>query len=149
MFAIAVAVVFTAGWLVADPAAAPRISESWLLSTVVTLFVVGLFATPVGLHLTAAIATISLVVTVRERAGVSETVQVVAYASAPFALAGPPILALRVVCAAYATVLLVVGLRTVHRTSWFRATAAAVLPALVGYWVGYRALAALWALANL
>ena len=148
-FAIAVAVVFAAGWLVVDPAVAPGISESWLLSTIVTLFVIGLLVTPVGLHLTAAIATISLVVAVRERAGVSETVQVVAYASAPFALAGPPIPALRVVCAAYATVLLVIGLRTVHRTSWFRATAATVLPALVGYWGGYRALTTLWTLASL
>lgn len=141
-FAIVVAVVFAGGWMAADPSAIPGVSESPVLSALVTVLVVGLLAAPVGLHVTAAVAVLSLMATVRDRAGVSETVQVVAYASAPMALAGPPVPTLRVACGIYAAVLLVTGIRTVHGTSWPRATVAAVVPAVVGYGVMYRSVAA-------
>lgn len=141
-FAMVVAVAFAAGWLGTAPNAIPGIVGSPMLSALVTLFVVGLLAAPVGLHLTAALAVVSLAIVVRDRAGVSETVQVIAYASAPFALAGPPVPVLRVACGLYAVGLLVFGLRTVHETSWLRASVAAAPAALVGYGVGYRTIAA-------
>ena len=152
-FAVVVAFAFALGWLLADPGvlsdpdALPPIADSDLLTAVVVLLAVVTLAAPVGLHLTAAVATLSLLVacvelrggfSLRERAGVSETVQVVAYASAPMALAGPPVAGLRVVCAGYATVLLLVGLHTVHRTTLLRTLVAGVPPAVVGYWVAYR-----------
>ncbi|MFB6236710.1 MAG: YIP1 family protein [Halopenitus sp.] len=141
-FAMAVAVAFATGWFATAPSAIPAIVGSPVVSAFVALFVVGLLAAPVGLHLTAALAVVSLAVVVRDRGGVSETVQVVAYAAAPFALAGPPIPALRVACGLYAAGLLVYGLRTVHNTSWLRAAVAATPAALVGYGVGYRTIAA-------
>ena len=67
-----------------------------------------------------------------------ETVQVVAYASAPLALAGPALPGVRVLCGAYATLLLLVGLHTVHETTPLRTLVAGVPPALFGYGVGYR-----------
>jgi hypothetical protein len=149
-FAVAVAAAFTLGWMVTEPSAVPGIVASLPLSAVVTLLVVVALAAPVGLHLTAAVATVSVIVAsveiddglaLRDRGGVSETVQVVAYASSPMALAGPPIPTLRVACGAYAAVLLLIGFRTVHRTTPLRTLVAGVPPAVLGYGVGYRVIA--------
>jgi hypothetical protein len=79
---------------------------------------------------------------VRDRAGVSETVQLLAYAAAPCVLAGFPFPALRAVCAAYGTVLLVVGISEVHRTSLPRAAVAAVVPAAIVFGGGFGGTAA-------
>jgi len=156
-FAAVVAAVYTIGWILADPGVVPAIAESVALSAVVVVLVVTALAAPVGLHLTAAVATVSVIVASvdigdraasRDRAGVSETVQVVAYASAPLAFAGPPIPALRIVCGVYAGLLLYLGVRVVHRTTPVRALVAAVPPALLGYGVGYRVIAAIRTLAG-
>lgn len=150
-FAVAVAAVFTLGWIVADPQAVPGIVGSVPVSAVILLLVVIAMAAPVGLHLTAAVATVSVILasvevdgglSLRDRGGVSETVQVVAYASSPMALAGPPIPALRIACGLYAAALLLIGFRTVHGTTAVRTLIAGVPPAVLGYGVGYRVIAA-------
>ena len=152
-FAVAVAAAFTLGLVATDPVAVPDIVPSSPVLTALVVFVVAVvIAAPVGLHLTAAVATVSVVVAsveiadgrfaLRDRGGVSETVQVVAYASSPMALAGPAVPELRVVCGAYAAVLLAVGLRTVHGLGPVRTVAAAAPPAALGYGVGYRVVAA-------
>jgi len=150
-FAVVVAGVYALGWMAADPTVIPPIAEPPVLSAIVVFLVVIALGAPVGLHLTAAVATLSLLVasvelddgvSVRDRGGVSETVQIVAYASAPMALAGPPIPVLRALCGLYAGALLVIGLRSVHGTTMARAFIAAAPPALLGYGVGYRAVAA-------
>ncbi|ELZ49419.1 hypothetical protein C464_04524 [Halorubrum coriense DSM 10284] len=152
-FAVAVAAAFTLGWIGSDPGAVPGVvPSSPALSGLVTLLVVMALAAPVGLHLTAAVATVGVVLAsvefegglgFRERGGVSETVQVVAYASSPMALAGPAIPELRVVCGAYAAVLLFVGFRAVHGLTPLRTVVAALPPAALGYGVGYRVVAAM------
>ncbi|SDF41115.1 hypothetical protein SAMN04488067_104105 [Halorubrum xinjiangense] len=151
-FAVAVAAAFTLGLIASDPGAVPVVvPSSALLSGLVVFLVVVALAAPVGLHLTAAVATVSVVlasvefddgVGLRDRGGVSETVQAVAYASSPMALAGPAVPEFRVLCGAYAAVLLVVGLRTVHGLGAVRTVAAALPPAALGYGVGYRVVAA-------
>ncbi|WP_418282091.1 YIP1 family protein [Halorubrum sp. DTA98] len=150
-FAVVVATAFTVGWILTEPAVVPHITESVPLSALVVVAVVLVLAAPVGLHLTAAVAVVSLLVAsverrdgirFRERGGVSETVQIVAYASAPLGIAGPPIPELRVVCGAYAAALLVVGIRIVHGTTPVRTLIAGVPPALLGFGVGYRVIAA-------
>ena len=150
-FAVAVAAAFTLGWIVADPGAIPGIVGSVPVSAVILILVVIAMAAPVGLHLTAAVATISVILasveiddgfSLRDRGGVSETVQVVAYASAPMALAGPPIPQLRIACGVYSTVLLLIGFRTVHGTTPARTLIAGIPPAIMGYGIGYRAIAA-------
>lgn len=150
-FAVAVAALFILGWVVTEPDVVPAIAGSDALSAAVVVLVVTALAAPVGLHLTAAVATVSLVVaslevdgglSFRDRGGVSETVQVVAYASAPMALAGPALPALRVVCGGYATLLLLVGFRTIHGTTPFRTLLAGLPPATFGYGIGYRVVAA-------
>lgn len=152
-FAVAVAAAFTLGLIATDPAAIPGVvPSSPALTALVVFVVVVVVGLPVGLHLTAAVATVSVVVAsvevadgrfaLRDRGGVSETVQAVAYASSPMALAGPAIPELRVVCGAYAAVLLFVGLRAVHGLGPVRTVVAALPPAALGYGVGYRAVAA-------
>ena len=156
-FAVAVAAAFTLGVIAFDPGAVPGVvPSSRALSGLVVFLVVVALAAPVGLHLTAALATVSVVVasveiadghfSLRDRGGVSETVQVVSYASSPMALAGPPIPELRVVCGAYAAVLLFVGFRTVHGLGPIRTAVAALPAAVLGYGVGYRVVASVRAL---
>lgn len=150
-FAAVIAGTFTLGWTVTEPAVVPGIAESVALSAVVVVLIVTALGAPVGLHLTAALATLSLLVAsvettpsvrLRDRGGVSETVQVIAYASAPMALAGPALPGLRILCGGYATLLLLIGLHTVHETPPLRTLVAGVPPALFGYGVGYRTVAA-------
>ncbi|ACM57202.1 YIP1 family protein [Halorubrum lacusprofundi] len=150
-FAVAVAAAYALGWIVSEPGVVPEIVVSVPVSAAILFLLVVVLVAPVGLHLTAAVATLSVIlasvefddgIALRDRGGVSETVQVVAYASSPMALAGPPIPELRVVCGAYAAVLLLIGFRIVHGTTLLRTLVAGVPPALLGYGVGYRVFAA-------
>lgn len=132
---------------------------------VLTLLLAGLFVTPVGLHLVAALETVLLIPLVEERAGVSQTVQVIAYAAAPCALSGIPVhalcalnsLAIPGVCAlsdvlipmvwlaaaGYGAVLLVIGTVVVHDTSVLRAVVVTVVPSWIVFGYGFRAIHAL------
>lgn len=109
---------------------------------ILALALIVVFVAPVALHLLVALQILVLRLFVPERAGVSETVQVMAYATAPCVFAGIPSPAIRVLCAAYGSVLLAVGLAVVHDTSYRRAVPAAVLPAAVGFGYGFRGFAA-------
>jgi len=140
-FAVAVAAAYALGWIVSEPGVVPEIVVSVPVSAAILFLLVVVLVAPVGLHLTAAVATLSVIlasvefddgIALRDRGGVSETVQVVAYASSPMALAGPPIPELRVVCGAYAAVLLLIGFRIVHGTTLLRTLVAGVPPALLG-----------------
>lgn len=120
-----------------------------LASAALAVGVAVVLVTPAVLHLVAAIETVLLAGLTNvigfapDRGGVGETVQVVAYAAAPCALAGAPIPLLRAVCAGYAAVLLIVGLAIVHRMSYPKAVIAAVLPAALVFGYGFRGFAAL------
>jgi hypothetical protein len=152
VFAVSIAVVFVASRFLLDPASIPAIEGGPLLSALLALLAVGLLIAPATLHLTAAIQTLLLMALVDERAGVSETVQTIAYATAPCVLAGVPSPELRAACALYGGFLLVVGLSEVHGTSLTRAAVGGFLPAslVFGYaFGGFGAIvsvAELWAL---
>lgn len=151
VFAVAVALVYVASRFLFLPSARPAFFPGQpVVSALVGLGVVGLIVAPAALHLTAAIQTLLLIPGVRERAGVSETVQVLAYATAPCALAGvaaPPgagetlvtlVAGWRLLCALWGVGLLVVGMATVHRTSVLRAAVVTLFPATLvfGYLFG-------------
>lgn len=112
------------------------------LLAAVALGTVVVILTPALLHLAAAATTVALVPLAPERAGVSETVQVVAYATAPCLLAGVPVLQVRALAVVYGAVLVVVGLSVVHRVSLTRAAVAGAVPvaALV---YGFRGVASI------
>jgi hypothetical protein len=150
IFAVAVALAYLAGLLATGagtvPADLPVVGGTGLLATAFVVLAVALVVAPATLHLTAAVQTLLLLVTVEDRAGVSETVQTIAYATAPCALAGPPVPELRALCAGYGAALLIVGLRAVHGTSVWRAALAGVLPAALVFGYAFRGFAAVGAL---
>ncbi|UPV74641.1 YIP1 family protein [Halorussus limi] len=143
VFAMTVVVIEEATRFALVPGAAPSLGGRPALAAVFGLALAALFVTPAVLHLTGALQTVLLMPVVPDRAGTSETVQVIAYATAPCVFAGIPSPTLRVACAAYGAVLFVVGLRTVHDTSTLRAAVAGAIPAALVFGYGFRGSAAL------
>lgn len=140
VFAVVVVVGYVATRFTFSPGSVPVVqggSGQRVVSLALIFLLVAVFITPVVLHLIAALQTVLLVPLVEERAGVSETVQVIAYAAAPCILAGIPVPALRLVTTVYGTVLLVIGISIVHDTSVPRAAVAAALPALFVFGSGF------------
>lgn len=128
--------------------AAPSFGGSPALSALFGLALATLFVAPAALHLTAALQTVLLMVVVRDRAGTSETVQVIAYATAPCVFAGVPSPTVRAICAIYGAGLFFVGLRTVHDTSLLRALVAGAIPAALVFGYAFRGFAAVAELAT-
>lgn len=120
----------------------PFVPEAGPLRIVLVLFGVGLFLAPATFHLAAAIETVGLRFVAPDRAGVSETVQLIAYATAPCLLTAVPWPPLRVACCLYGAALLVVGTAVRHRTSYPRAAVAAALPAALVFGYGFGGFAA-------
>lgn len=116
----------------------PAIAGNPTVSAGLALGVAVLLVTPAVLHLTAALQTLLLIVLVSERAGVSETVQTIAYASAPCALAGIPSPELRVLCTAYGAILLAVGISEVHDTPIATAVVGSAVPSVLVFGYGFR-----------
>lgn len=137
-FAMAVVLVSESSRLALAPGAVPPLVGSRALSAVIVVAVAVIIVTPAVLHLVAAVATLVLVAVADDRRGVSETVQVLAYAAAPCALAGLPLPAVRVVATAYGTYLLVVGFETVHGVGGRRAAIVAAVPAALVFGYGFR-----------
>ena len=125
------------------PDAYPVVADSTLLSGALWIGVAVLLVAPAGLHLLAAVETLLLAAFAPDRGGVSETVQVIGYASAPCVFAGIPAPAVRAVCGLYAFALLVVGIRVVHGVSTTRAVGLALVPGVVAFGYGFRALDAI------
>lgn len=105
-----------------------------------------LFVTPAALHLLAALQTVLLIPLAPDRGGISETVQLLAYATAPCALAGAPVVEVRALAGLYAGVLLTIGLSEVHRLALGRSVLVGALPAFLGYGLGFRTFDAITAL---
>ncbi|WP_224268810.1 YIP1 family protein [Haloprofundus salinisoli] len=152
VFGVLVALCFVGGMLafssgtVLGTELVPLVADSRAATSLLVLLVVALFVAPATLHLTAALQTVLLVLTVRDRAGVSETVQTIAYATAPCVLAGVPIPELRVVCALYGAGLLAIGISEIHRTSLLRAALVSAIPSVLVFGYAFRGLAPLVAL---
>ncbi|WP_396613321.1 YIP1 family protein [Haloferax sp. S1W] len=146
VFAIAVALVYQGLQFVFVPTTIPELGGGATVSALVALLVIALFVAPLLLHLTAAIQTALLIPLLSRRAGVSETVQVIAYAAAPCVFAGVPVPAVQAVCVLYGAALLAIGISVVHQTSISKALIATAVPSGVvfGYaFGGFRALTAL------
>jgi hypothetical protein len=142
------------GRLALDPASLPQYGRiaattgSPGLTAVVVLGVACFLVAPLVLHLAAALTTLSLLPVVDDRAGVSETVQVIAYAAAPAVFTAVPVPAIRLLAAVYGSILLVVGLSVVHETSLPSAFLAGSMPAVFVFGLvlgGIDALEAIWA----
>lgn len=137
VFAVLVSFVYVAGLLVFDPSRVPQFGDGGIVSATIVLASVSLLVTPISLHILAAIQTIALLPFVGNRAGIGETVQVLAYASAPCVFAAIPSTSVRAASTTYAAVLLVVGLRMRHDTTIVRATLAAAVPAGIAFGLAF------------
>lgn len=144
VFGVFVALVVASGRLATGdlPLLPPFVPEAGVLRAVLVLLVVGLFLAPATFHLAAALATLGLAVVAPNRGGVSETVQLVAYATAPCVFTALPWPALRVACCLYGVVLLILGAAVRHDCSLLRAALAMALPAALVFGFGFGGFAA-------
>ncbi|WP_436932385.1 YIP1 family protein [Halosimplex halobium] len=149
VFAGAVVLVEELTRVATGAAAYPVLSGRPTLSTVLFLALAVVLVAPAALHLTAALQTLILIAAAPDRAGVSETVQVIAYAAAPCVFAGLPYPGVRVAATAYASVLLAVGVSDVHSVSLPKAAALTAVPAALVFGYGFRGFAALSELTGL
>lgn len=113
------------------------------LAAVVWLGVAVLLVTPAALHLIAALQTVLLIPFASDRGGVSETVQVLGYATAPCVAAGVPIPKLQALAVVWGFVLLATGVSEVHRVRFEPAAALSAIPAALVFGYGFRGFAAL------
>ncbi|MFC5366349.1 YIP1 family protein [Salinirubrum litoreum] len=139
-FAVAVSLVYVLGLFAFQPSYVPDLGGGTAVPFVLSVLAVALVIAPATLHLTAALQTILLIATVRDRAGVSETVQVIAYATAPAVVAGLPFPEVRILATLYGAALLVIGLATVHGTTLGRAAVAGAIPATLVFGYAFRGL---------
>jgi hypothetical protein len=137
-FGMAVVFVEEAVRLSFAPDAALALPASDPVRVAVTVLLATLLVAPAALHALSAIQTLALVALAPDRGGVSETVQVLAYATAPCVAAGIHVPAVRVVVGLWGFVLLVVGTRIVHETSYARSVLAAVVPGALAFGYGFR-----------
>jgi hypothetical protein len=124
--------------LVGPGDAYPVLGGMALLSAALWLGVAVLFVAPLALHLTAAVQTVLLLPLVEDRAGISETVQVLGYATAPCLFAGIPVPEVRAAVAVYGALLYVLGVGEVHGTRLEPAAVLSAVPAAIVFGYGFR-----------
>ena len=121
----------------------PSIPVSPVLEALFWISLLVILVAPLGLHLVSAVQTLILLLVVEDRVGISQTVQVIAYATAPCVVVGVPYPPLQVLACAYGAALLIVGLHVVHGTSLVRAAVAGALPAVIVFGYGFGGFLAL------
>jgi hypothetical protein len=132
--------------LVAD--AYPVISGQPQASAVLWVLFVVVLVAPAGIHLTAALQTVVLMGTVEDRGGVSETVQVLCYATAPCVLTGLPNPWVTSLAALWGSGLYVVGISEVHDAHPGTALGVAAVPAFLAFGYGFGGYEALTVVAD-
>jgi len=137
-FVIAVVVLAEGSRYLLVPSSIEWVAGGSVAAAVLWLSVTAILIAPLALHLLVALQTVLLMAFVPERAGISETVQVMAYATAPCVFAGVPVPAVRVACAIYGTILLAIGIAVVHDAPYRRVVPAVAIPASIGFGYGFR-----------
>lgn len=143
-FFMAVVLVEEANRYLLVESAAPSIGDRPVAGALLGLALTVVLIAPMGLHLFVALQTLLLRPFVSERAGISETVQVMAYATAPCVFVGLPIPAVRVAGTAYAFVLFVIGMGVVHDAPYRRVVPAVLVPGALGFGYAFRGFGAGW-----
>lgn len=137
VFAMAVVFVEESTRMAVTPDAALDFPTAPWLAALLTVSLAVLLVTPAAIHALSALETLALVALAPDRGGVSETVQVLAYAAAPCAFVGAGIPAVTVVCGLWAFALLVLGTSVVHDVTAPRALAASVVPGALAFGSGF------------
>lgn len=116
----------------------PVLGGQPILSGVFWLAAVSVLVAPVVLHVIGALQTVVLAAGTDDRGGVSETVQILAYASAPCVFSGIPVQSLQVAVGLWAGALYCLGIAVVHDIRPVRAILLGVVPAVVAYGYAFR-----------
>lgn len=136
-FAMAVVLLEESLRLTSNPGRALDFPAPTTLAAALTVALAVLLVAPAALHALSAVETLVLAALAPDRGGVSETVQVLAYASAPCVLVGAGVPAVTFVCGLWAFTLLVLGTYVVHTDSLLRALVAAFVPGVLAYGSGF------------
>lgn len=139
VFGMAVVLVAAATRLALNPGDALAFPAAAWVRVALTVALVVMLVTPAAIHALSALQTLALVAVAPSRAGVSETVQLIAYAAAPCVVAGLGVPAVTALAGLWAFALLVVGTRVVHDLSWPRAAIAAFAPGVLAFGTGFGA----------
>jgi hypothetical protein len=131
------------GQLSMGPYSYPVIGDLEPLTALLVLVAIVVFVAPAVLHLTAALQTLLLALLAPDRGGISKTVQLIAYATAPCVVAGVPVPEVRIACGLWATGLYVYGTARIHNLSLPRALAATAIPSMIVFGYGFRAIPAI------
>ncbi|MFB6196843.1 MAG: YIP1 family protein, partial [Halobacteriaceae archaeon] len=137
IFAMVTSAVAALFHLLTFPAYALVFGDRPALSMLLVFAFIVLFITPISLHVVAAVETLGLIGLVPNRNGISETVQVIGYSTAPCALAGLPSPTLRVVVTAWGVALLMYGTMVVHDADPLRSSVASLLPSMLVFGFGF------------
>lgn len=141
--AVIFTVLVTGAWVAVrvavDPGAVPVLGDAPVVSMLIWAALLAVVVAPVAVHVMAAVATVVLIAIASDRAGVSETVQTVAFAMAPAPVLATGVAELQVLATIYGTFLVMYGLSAVHRVSPERALLAGAVPAYVLFVVGFGA----------
>lgn len=121
----------------------PTLGGQRRLSIALVFAVIVMLVAPLVLHLAAALQTLLLLPFAPDRAGVSETVQVIGYATAPCLFVGLPAPAIQCLAAGYGAVLFAVGVSELHAVSILRAVLLCALPAAAVFGIGFGGFEAL------
>jgi len=149
VFASSVVLVEELSRVATGTAAYPVLGNRPTVSVVFWLAIATVLVAPAGLHLLAALQTLILIPFTEDRAGVSETVQTLAYAGAPCVFAGLPSPEVRLLATVYGAVLLVVGTSEVHDLSLPVAAALSAVPSVVVFGYAFRGFASFSAVTGL
>ncbi len=115
----------------------PVVGGQPALSAVLWVLLVTVLVAPAGIHLIAALQTVVLIAAVADRAGVSETVQVICYALAPCVLVGLPSVHVQAAVVLWGGGLFVLGMATVHDIPLPTALGVTAIPALLVFGYGF------------
>ena len=149
VFAALVVFVAVASTLVVRPGSYPVFADMPVLSAVLVVLVAMVLVAPAAIHLTAAVQTVLLIAVVPERAGISETVQVICYATAPCVLAGVPDPRIRSIVVCWGAGLYVLGTAVVHEVRPPVALLVGAVPVVLVFGYGFWGIGALQAAGEL
>jgi hypothetical protein len=138
LFAVAVVLLEEATRFALVDGVAPVFGGMPALSALLALGVASMLVAPAVLHLVAALQTLILIPFAPERGGISETVQVIGYATAPAIFAGIPIPEVRALVTVYGAILLTLGIAIRHQVSFARAALLAAIPNAIVFGWGFR-----------
>jgi hypothetical protein len=124
----------------------PTLGDRRLLSIALVVAVLVVLVAPLVLHLVAALQTVLLIPFAPDRAGVSETVQVIGYATAPCVFVGVPSPSITLLATGYGAALFALGIAELHGLSPIRAAALSALPAAIVFGIGFGGFEAIAAL---